>query len=406
MSLPESALIPSISNLKQLLQSCETTPAETNKSLKQRRPKNKKQPTTRDSLKEALEKLIMRHSKRDQPNSQSLLSQLKGVVNAAEKGHLQVDQPKQQPQTKRQSEGPQRRPGMPKQTDKAESRTGPPARRPPGSGQVVAKPWLVRAADLGFKHIIQSEEKLAHALDTATTALLCQASSLDTWKDMNALLQGAPDKKGTILFSGQMTPDTEAFFVTETCAQRVLPGSQAGTLKMKNVYVKHFAPEGQEQTLQLKQEAKIEVAAKPKAATDKEDSVVIRTALARRFVTEDTWQQAKRNPGRAVRDWIARHDHTHLRHIEDVWGWELQDANMIRGRLRLSKATAKELISKSGNLQEAFLGLSNPPIGRQSALISHQHCGYPRTIKKTQQPICAEPACKPLRSAWHWALNR
>eukprot|EP00438_Fugacium_kawagutii_P033232 Skav228416 [mRNA] locus=scaffold1325:124751:127567:+ [translate_table: standard] len=70
---------------------------------------------------------------------------------------------------------------------------------------------------------------------------------------------------------------------------------------MKHVYVKHFAPEGQEQTLQLKQEAKIEVAARPKAATTKKDSVVIRAALARRFVTEATWKQARHNAGRAVR---------------------------------------------------------------------------------------------------------
>ena len=63
---------------------------------------------------------------------------------------------------------------------------------------------------------------------------------------------------------------------------------------------------------------------------------------------------ARHNAGRALREWMARIHHKMLKNImlkniRDVWGSEMQDEHVIRGRIRVTKETAKQLVTLSGD---------------------------------------------------------
>ena len=218
--------------------------ANATKSTREKKPKqpkrskssaNKKsEPKGKDTLWNALQKLVQRTEKKPR----ELLPQLKKLIEVTEQGHL-TEQGKQQ--------GPKRRPSSkPDEATNAvqapvQSPNRQPARRPPGS---VRRPWTVKAVDLGYDHVLSNAHDFAAALDEPAKPLLCQANDTATFEEMASLLKGAKSCTATVIYTGQVNAENESIWTNHHCTTQILPGMCNGTLQLRQCQVAVAAPRG------------------------------------------------------------------------------------------------------------------------------------------------------------------
>ena len=252
--------------------------------------------------------------------------------------------------------GPKRRPdsttGQKPVIPKTESRT--PARRPPGSEKPSL--WNVKPKDWGYEVVHNTTLELAEALDNGQGPHFAQAHDANVFVEMLQLMKGSPDSRATIVFAGTLSETAEAEISHFKNSKKNMPGYIGGHLRVQPVHVCEWG----EAPLKLKDVCKIETTKKPTVTDPNKDTTVVRVYMAKRFVSETTWANTTQNPGRALRDWIARLDHKHLKLVRDLWGWEQFEQGSLRGRIRVTTDLAKLLISQSGNTAGATTWFFEP----------------------------------------------